>query len=52
MFWETADFYDQYIAPTFKNCVSECYKQVCREFLEKENVPILLFFFKLFSYVL
>ena len=37
MFWETADFYDQYIAPTFKSFVAECYKQVCREFLEIEN---------------
>ena len=37
MFWETDEFYDQFIAPTFKEFVSGCFKQVCQEFLEKEN---------------
>lgn len=38
MFWETNEFYDQFIAPTFKEFSAECFKKVCREFLEKENV--------------
>ena len=37
MFWETEEFYDQYIAPTFKDFVAGCFKRVCHEFLEKEN---------------
>ena len=38
MFWETNEFYDQFIAPTFKKFAAESFKKVCREFLEKENV--------------
>ena len=38
MFWETEEFYDQYIAPTFKDFVAGCFKRVCHEFLEKENL--------------
>ena len=38
MFWETDEFYDQFIAPTFKEFVSGCFKRVCQEFLEKENL--------------
>ena len=37
MFWETADFYEQFIEPTFGEFVAGCFKQVCREFLEKES---------------
>ena len=37
MFWETDEFYDQFIAPTFKSFVSGCFKKVCQEFLEKES---------------
>lgn len=37
MFRETGEFYDQFIAPTFKDFVSDCFKKVCQEFLEKEN---------------
>ena len=38
MFWETDEFYDQFIAPTFKEFAADSFKKVCREFLEKENV--------------
>ncbi|MBR5597264.1 MAG: AAA family ATPase [Lachnospiraceae bacterium] len=37
MFMETAVFFDRFIAPTFKMFVTECFRQVCREFLEIEN---------------
>lgn len=35
--WETSEFYDQFIAPTFKSFVSNCFQQVCQEFLERES---------------
>ena len=37
MFWETDEFYDQFIAPTFQEFVAGCFQKVCQEFLEKEN---------------
>lgn len=36
-FMETEEFYAQYIEPDLKEYTAACFKQVCREFLEKEN---------------
>lgn len=38
MFFEADKFYEKFIEPTFKAFVSDCFKTVCQEFLEKESL--------------